>query len=174
MDEKFPQLDSKLVFDGKIFKVRVDRVRFPHGRDVSLEVVRHPPSVVLIPIPEPGRVFLVRQFRYPVNQWMWELPAGSIDPGESAETAARRECHEEIGMLPVRLELVGRFFPTPGYCDEEMNIYRIDGLEHPRDKATQDEDEILEPRTFTIDEARAMVRRGEITDMKTALALTLV
>src|SRR5512142_2732240 len=100
MDEKFPQLESKLAFDGKIFKVHVDRVRFPHGRDVSLEVVRHPPSVVLVPMPEPGKVVLVKQFRYPVSVWLWELPAGSIDPGESPEAAARRECHEEIGLLP--------------------------------------------------------------------------
>ena len=174
MDEKFPRLDSKLVFDGRIFQVRVDRVRFPHGRDVSLEVVRHPPSVVLIPMSAPGEVILVRQFRYPVNQWLWELPAGSLDPGETPEAAATRECHEEIGLVPARAELVGRFFPTPGYCDEEMMIFRLDGLEEPRDKAEQDEDEILEPKRFSIDEARSMVRRGEIADMKTALALTLV
>lgn len=174
MDEKFPRLDSKLVFDGRIFKVRVDRVRFPHGRDVSLEVVRHPPSVVLIPIPAPGEVVLVKQFRYPVTQWMWELPAGTIDPGETPEAAARRECHEEIGLLPERLSLVGRFFATPGYCDEEMMIFRIDGLTVPGAKAEPDEDEILEPKRFSIAEARAMVERGEIADMKTALALTLV
>src|SRR5512142_2921918 len=174
MDQTFPRLDSKLVFDGRIFKVRVDRVRFPHGRDVNLEVVRHPPSVVLIPMPVPDKVILVKQFRYPVNQWMWELPAGSIDPGESAEAAARRECHEEIGLLPRHTELVGHFYATPGYCDEEMNIYRIDGLEEPSEQAHQDEDEILEPKTFTIDEARRMVRRGEIADMKTALGLTLL
>jgi len=174
MDEEFPRLDSQLVFDGRIFKVRVDRVRFPHGRDVRLEVVRHPPSVVLIPMPSAGEVVLVRQFRYPVNRWMWELPAGSLDPGETPEAAARRECHEEIGLLPARTELVGRFYPTPGYCDEEMMIFRIDGLEQPRSTAEQDEDEILEPKTFTLAAARAMVQDGTITDMKTALALTLV
>src|SRR6188474_1724989 len=88
------------VYDGTVFDVDRDRVRMPNGREVVVDVVRHPRSVVLIPVPEPGHVVLIRQFRYAVNKYLWELPAGSVDPGEEPEAAAKRECHEEIGQLP--------------------------------------------------------------------------
>ena len=95
------------VFDGKVFDVDRDRVRLPHGREVKMDVVRHPKSVVLIPVPEPGHVILIRQYRYAVGQWLWEFPAGSVDDGESPEQAARRECHEEIGQVPETVVRLG-------------------------------------------------------------------
>lgn len=170
----FQKLDSRVAFDGRIFKVHVDRVRFPHGNIVNLEVVRHPRSVVLIPMPDPEHVILVRQYRYPVDQWLWELPAGSLDPGEEPEAAASRECHEEIGQVPRRAILVAAFLPTPGYCDEEMLVFRLEGLEQPTSEAAMDEDEIIEPRVFSVADARAMVKRGEIRDMKTVVGLALI
>src|SRR4026207_411763 len=94
------RLSHDRVFDGKVFDVDRDKVRMPNGREVTVDVVRHPKSVVLIPVPEPGRVILIRQYRYAVNTFLWELPAGSVDKGESPEQAARRECHEEIGQVP--------------------------------------------------------------------------
>jgi ADP-ribose diphosphatase len=171
---EFQRLDSRVVFDGKIFTVLVDRVKFPNGNTVNVEIVRHPRSVVLIPMPDPGHVVLVRQYRYPVDQWLWELPAGSLDPGEAPEQAASRECHEEIGKLPRRAELVGSFLATPGYCDEEMFVFRLDGLLEPAGEAAMDEDEIIEPKVFSLAEARAMVQRGEIRDMKTVVGLALI
>jgi ADP-ribose pyrophosphatase len=158
-------------FTGRIFSVHVDRARLPDGREVTLEIVRHAPSVVLIPLPEPDRVILVRQYRYAIDRMVWELPAGTIDPGETAEQAARRECHEEVGKVPRRLERLRSLFPTPGYCDEEMIFFRIDGLDEPDSVAHVDEDEVLEPRTFTLSEARTMIERGEIVDMKTVAGL---
>jgi ADP-ribose pyrophosphatase len=174
MSSEFQRLDSRVVFDGKIFKVYVERVKFPNGNTVNLEVVRHPRSVVLIPMPDPQHVILVRQYRYPVGQWLWELPAGSLDPGEEPESAAARECHEEIGKVPRRTVLVGSFLPTPGYCDEEMLVFRLDGLDEPSSEAQMDEDEIIEPRVFTVAEAQAMVKSGEIRDMKTVVGLALL
>jgi ADP-ribose pyrophosphatase len=137
-------------------------------------VVRHPASVVIVPIPEPGHIILIRQFRYPVQRWLWELPAGSVDEGETPEAAARRECHEEIGLVPDTIVRLGAFHPTPGYCDEEMIFFRASSLNETNEVATVDEDEDIEPRTFTIPEAREMIRRGEITDMKTVVGLTLI
>jgi ADP-ribose pyrophosphatase len=149
-------------------------VTLPHGPTVTLEVVRHSQSVVILPVSEPGHIVLIRQYRHAVNQWLWEVPAGSVDPGESPEDAARRECHEEIGKVPATVVRLGALFPTPGYCDEEMVFFRVSGLEEPTTAAALDEDEDIEARTFTLRDARDMVRRGEITDMKTVVGLSLI
>ena len=165
---------SEQVFSGRVFRVEVDRVVLPHGREATLEVVRHAASAILIPMPDPDHVVLIRQYRYAVDRELWELPAGTLDPGETPEVAAVRECHEEIGLVPTTVERLGAFLPTPGYCDEEMVFFRLTGLHTPDHEAALDPDEHIEPRVVTLDEARAMVRRGDIVDMKTALALTLV
>ncbi|HOU94528.1 MAG TPA: NUDIX hydrolase, partial [Polyangiaceae bacterium] len=88
------QLSGETVYDGKIFRVERDRVRLPNGREATLEIVRHRGSVVLLPIPEPGRVILVRQYRYAVGEHLWELAAGSLEPGEDPAEGAARECEE--------------------------------------------------------------------------------
>jgi ADP-ribose pyrophosphatase len=168
------KLDSERVFTGKVFSVDRDRVKMPNGRAVTVDVVRHSRSVVLVPVPEPGKVILVRQYRYAVNAFLWELPAGSVDEGESPEDAARRECHEEIGLVPSTIVRLSAMYPTPGYCDEEMVFFRLSGLEQPDAPAAVDEDEDIESRVFELRDAREMVRRGEIQDMKTLAGLTLI
>lgn len=169
-----PRLGHERVFSGKVFSVDRDRVRLPNGRDTTVEVIRHAPSAVIAPVPEPGHVILIRQYRYAVNRWLWELPAGSVDEGETLEDAARRECHEEIGQWPETVVRLGSMFPTPGYCDEEMFFFRVSGLVTPRHEARPDEDEDIEVRVFTLKEARDMVRRGEISDLKTVVGLSLI
>jgi 8-oxo-dGTP pyrophosphatase MutT (NUDIX family) len=164
-------LSHDRVFDGKVFSIDRDRVRMPNGREVTVDIVRHARSVVLVPVPEPGQVVLIRQYRYAVNRWLWELPAGSVDPGEEPDAAAARECHEEIGQRPETIVRLGSLLPTPGYCDEEMIFFRVSALTVPEEAAALDEDEDIEPRTFTIADAREMVRRGEIVDMKTVVGL---
>ena len=168
------RLASERVFTGKVFSVDRDRVRMPNGREATVDVVRHAAAAVIVPVPEPGQVILVRQYRYAVNRWLWELPAGSVDEGESPEQAARRECHEEIGQLPETVVRLGAMFPTPGYCDEEMFFFRVSGLSTPEHAAQADEDEDIEVRVFTLKEAREMVRRGEIVDLKTVVGLSLL
>ncbi len=168
------RMTHERVYDGKVFHIDRDRVRMPNGREVTVEVVRHSKSVVLIPIPEPGHVILIKQFRYAVNRWLWELPAGSVDEGEQPEAAARRECHEEIGQVPDTIVRLGALHPTPGYCDEEMLFFRLSGLSDPSEPAAQDEDEDIESKVFTLADAREMIRRGEITDMKTVAGLGMI
>jgi ADP-ribose pyrophosphatase len=168
------QLESQQVFKGKVFSVDRDRVKMPNDRTVTVDVVRHARSVVLVPVPEPGKVILVRQYRYPVNTFLWELPAGSVDEGESPEQAARRECHEEIGLVPSTIVRLSAMYPTPGYCDEEMVFFRLSGLEKTDEQAAVDEDEDIETQVFELRDAREMVRRGEIQDMKTLVGLTLI
>jgi ADP-ribose diphosphatase len=125
-------------------------------------------------VPAPRQIILIRQYRYTVNRWLWELPAGSVDEGEEPEAAAVRECHEEIGQVPDTVVRLASLFPTPGFCDEEMLFFRLSGLTKPTEAAALDEDEDIEPRTFSLAEAREMVRRGEIVDMKTVAGLTLI
>jgi ADP-ribose pyrophosphatase len=168
------KLTSDRVFSGKVFNVERDHVRMPNGRDVTVDVVRHSKSVVLVPMPERGRVILVKQYRYAVNADLWELPAGSVDAGESPEDAARRECHEEVGLVPDTVVRLTALYPTPGYCDEQMVFFRLAGLRKPDTAATVDEDEDIEAKTFELREAREMIRRGEIVDMKTIVGLALV
>lgn len=170
----YETLQRQRVFDGRVFDIDRDLVRMPNGREVTLDVVRHPASVVLVPMPEPGHIILIRQFRYPVERWLWELPAGTVDAGETPETAARRECHEEIGLVPDTLVRLAALLPTPGYCDEEMVFFRASGLSRTDEVAALDEDEDIEPRTFSLADARDMVRRGEIADMKTVVGLGLI
>jgi 8-oxo-dGTP pyrophosphatase MutT (NUDIX family) len=167
-------LSRERVFEGKVFAIERDRVRLASGREVTLDLVRHAPSVVLLPFPETGRIILVRQYRHAVNRWLWELPAGTVDDGESSEEAARRECHEEIGLVPDTQVRLGALLPTPGYCDEEMVFYRLSGLRTPDHAAEPDDDEEIEVGTFDLREARDMVRRGEIIDMKTIVGLGMV
>jgi ADP-ribose pyrophosphatase len=168
------RLAGEIVFKGKVFDVERERVRLANGREVDLDVVRHPKSVVLVPMPEPGRVMLVRQFRFAVNAFLWELPAGSVDDGETPEQAARRECHEEVGLVPNAIVRIGAMYPTPGYCDEEMVFFRLSGLEEPTEAAALDEDEEIEVKAFEVRDVREMIRRGEITDMKTMAGLSLL
>lgn len=174
MTDGIDVISTERVFEGKVFNVERDRVKLPHGPTATLDVVRHPPAVVIIPVPEPSHVVLIRQYRHAVRQWLWEVPAGSVDPGETPEAAAKRECHEEIGQVPDTIVRLGALFPTPGYCDEEMIFFRVSGLNEPAEAAAVDEDEDIEARTFTLREARDMVRRGEIVDMKTVVALTML
>lgn len=174
MSHEAEVIAREVIFEGRVFAVHRDRLRLPGGREVRLEIVRHPPSVVLLPMPDAERIVLVRQYRHAVGRWLWELPAGSVDEGETLEEAARRECREEVRMAPGRVELVGTFYPTPGFCDEAMSFFRATALEPLASPPPVDDDELLEPRAFAIAEARALVARGEIVDMKTALGLSLL
>src|SRR6478735_6708996 len=138
-------LGSERVFEGKVFSVERDRVRLPNGREVTMDLVRHARSVVLLPMPEPNHIILIRQYRPAINRFLWELPAGSVDEGEEPDQAAVRECHEEIGQVPATVVRLASLFPTPGFCDEEMVFYRLSGLSTPAETAELDEDEDIEP-----------------------------
>lgn len=164
------------VHKGRIFQVEIDVVKLPTGHTVDMEIVRHPGSVVLLPIPEPGQIILIRQYRYTIDKWIWELPAGSLKVKEDPDTAAARECEEEIGLVPHKVTRLRGYYPTPGFCDEEMIYYRCEDLRSPSADSTakKDEDEEIEPRTFTLDEARELVRSGEIVDLKTLAGLSLL
>ena len=168
------RIGRTIPFTGRVFRVESDRVTLSNGRAVTLDIVRHRGSVVLLPQPARNRIILIRQYRYAINRWIWELPAGTLDPGESPRAAARRECAEEIGLSPGRIEKLGEFYPTPGFCDEVMLFFRCSQLKRPRRPPAVDPDEQIEPRTFSIAEARRLIERKQIVDMKTVVGLELL
>jgi ADP-ribose pyrophosphatase len=169
--------EIRKVFEGRVFTVQVERITLPRGHELNVEIVRHPGSVVLVPVTDAGEIVLVRQYRHAVGRWMWELPAGTLKPGEAADVAAARECQEEIGLIPSKLERLCGLYPTPGYCDEHMIFYRATGLRKPgeHDQAAQpDEDEDIEVKAFAIEDVRRYVSIGEIEDLKTVAGLALL
>lgn len=177
MSERTAVLEARrTLYQGRIFTLEVDRVRLPSGHTVDMEIVRHPGSVVLLPMVSTTDIILIRQYRYTIDRWIWELPAGSLKPGENPDEAAARECEEEVGLFPERVERLRSFYPTPGFCNEEFIFYRCSQLRPPDATSTahKDEDEDLEPRTFALTEARQLVERGEIVDLKTAVGLWLL
>ena len=165
-----------VVYQGRVFSVEVDKIVLRNGRETEVAIVRHRSSVVLLPVTDDGQIVMVRQYRHALDRDIWELPAGSVDEGESAEAAAARECEEEIGQVPTRIDRLGGFYPTPGYCDEEMIFFRVSGLRPPAADSPHkpDDDEEITTRAMSRDDAKAMVTRGEIIDLKTAYALTLI
>lgn len=165
-----------IVFKGRVFSVEVDRRRFPNGEEHEVAIVRHNPSVVIVPIRDDGQVILIRQYRASVDRELWEVPAGRVDTGESPEEAAARECEEEIGLVPRKLERIRGLFPAPGFCDEELIFFRVSDLAPPAPDSTRkpDEDEDIQAQPYPIAAAKAMVTSGQIVDLKTAYALTLI
>ena len=176
MNKPIVPREIRRIYQGRIFTVAVETVTLPNGSELHAEVIRHPGSVVIIPITADGDVILVRQYRHAIGRFAWELPAGSLKPSEDVADAARRECQEEVGLVPARLTPLGSFFPTPGYCDEEMNFFRADGLHEPGtdETARPDEDEDIEARAFSLEAVRQMIVAGEIIDLKTVAGLALL
>ncbi len=169
--------EIRRVFDGRVFSVAIESITLPRGDRLEAEIIRHPGSVVLIPVTDRGEIVLVRQYRPAIGRWAWELPAGSLKRGEAPGSAAIRECHEETGLIPGAITPLGAFFPTPGYCDEEMHVYRATELREPRGddpSADQDEDEDIEARPFSVEAIRGMIASREIVDLKTVAGLTLI
>jgi ADP-ribose pyrophosphatase len=177
MDTPIVPSKVRTVFEGRVFTVQVESITLPKGHALDAEIVRHPGSVVIVPVSDANEIALVRQYRPAIGRHTWEIPAGTLKPGEEPRAAARRECQEEIGLVAERLEPLGSFFPTPGYCDENMHFFLAAGLRDPGagdEQAHQDEDEDIETRWVAIDELRAMIQRGDIVDLKTVAGASLI
>ena len=176
MDTPIVPTSVRTVFTGRVFRVQIESITLPKGHALDAEIVRHPGSVVIVPVTAANEVILARQYRHAIGRYTWELPAGSLKPGEEPAPAAARECQEEIGKIADRLEPLGSFFPTPGYCDEEMHFFLAADLRDPRDgdaAAHADEDEDIEARAFSAAELRQMIAAGKIVDLKTIGGLSL-
>jgi ADP-ribose pyrophosphatase len=169
MEDRPELVSSRRVFEGRIFNVRVDEVRYSDGSQHSLDIVEHPGSVVILATPSDHELYLVRQYRHATGRMLWELPAGKCEPGEDPEAGAARELHEETGFRAGRLRALGSVFMTPGFCDEVMHFFHAADL--TPGAQSLDEDERIEVACFTRDAAWRLVASGEIADVKTVLAL---
>lgn len=162
-------LESELVFDGALLKVRRDRVCLPDGRKAQREYVCHPGAVVVLAMLDDGRLIFESQFRYPLRRVFLELPAGKIDAGEDILACAQRELREETGYVAQRWQHVGVIHPCIGYSDERIEIFIARELSHVGHAL--DEGEFLRVSLPTLAEVEAAVHDGRITDAKTLCAL---
>ena len=162
-------LNSKMIYEGKVFGVRRDEVEEPNGLRATREVITHPGSVVVLPVLEDGRIVMIRQYRHATRQYLWELVAGRIDGGEAVKKAAARELLEETGYRAKRYSVFLDVFPTPGFLEERMYIVLAEGL--TEGKAQPEEDEKIQVRVFVAKELKQMMQRGRIRDAKTIAGL---
>jgi ADP-ribose pyrophosphatase len=167
----YATIHSELVFQGKVFNIRVDEVEKAPGKTMRVDIVEHGGSVVILPIDNESRIWFVDQYRYPARQRLLELPAGTLDPGEDPEDCATRECREEIGMSPAHLTHLGGLYLAPGYSTEFMQVYLAQDLT-PAPLA-QDEDEDIKVQRLAVSEVKERIKKGQIHDSKTLAGLFL-
>ena len=162
-------LDTKIIYQGKVFSVREDRVIEPGGVEVTRDIVEHRGSVVVLPVFPDGDILLIRQYRHAVGDFLWELVAGRVEEGESRPASARRELLEETGYTARSVKEILEIVPSPGFCTERMWIFAATGL---REGAAQPEvDERITARKFPLAAAEKMIRRGSLRDGKSVSAI---
>lgn len=164
-------LESKRIYDGRIVNLRVDTVELPDGRHATREVVEHKGAVAVVPLLDANRVVMVRQYRQPAGQVLVEIPAGTIDPGESPEACAKRELIEETGYAAGRMTKLFATYLAPGYSEEMLHTFLAQDLTPKH--ADCDEDEFLEVLTVSLDDAVEMIGSGEIKDAKTVCGILM-
>ncbi len=162
-------LSSRLLHRGKVFSVERASVVEPGGVAVVREIVRHPGAAVILPLLDDGGIILIRQFRIAVDQNMWELPAGTLDPDEAPLQTARRELIEETGYRGTRWNKLAEFYPSPGFVSERMSLYLARGLR--AGMANPEEDEKIAVHRFSTAQLRKMLAAGKIRDAKTLVGL---
>jgi ADP-ribose pyrophosphatase len=165
-------MTSKPIYAGRVVTLNLETVTLPNGATVEMEVIHHPGAAAVVPVRDDGAVLLIRQYRHAVGGYIYELPAGKLDPGEDPKDCAARELEEEIGLRASSLEHVVTFYTTPGFTDEVIYIYQAFGLVPGRQKL--DTDEVLEVVAFPLEDALAKIRDGTIRDGKTIVGLQAV
>lgn len=160
---------ADVVFRGKVVNISHDRVQLPNGREAELEVIHHPGGAAAVALDADGNVCLLRQFRHAVGGWIWELPAGKLEPGEPPETTALRELGEEAGRRARRWDSLGRMFSSPGVFDEIIYLYLARDLEAV--PLNHELHESIEVHWLPFARALQMAHAGEILDAKTLAGL---
>ena len=166
-------VDSKEIFDGEVVHLFKDNITLPNGKPATREVIRHVGAVAIVPMTDDGKVIVERQFRYPLNQVITEIPAGKLDSkAEDHLAAAKRELEEETGLLAEEWIELGDYYPAAAYCDEVITMYLARGLHKGTRKL--DEDEFLNIREVPLEELVDDIMKGKIADGKTQVAILKV
>jgi ADP-ribose pyrophosphatase len=168
----FKLISTKQIYAGRAIKLRVDTIELSDGRQTTREIVEHVDCIAAIPVDNEGNVILVKQFREAANKFLLEIPAGGIDAGESPEEAVRRELQEEISYLPHKIEYIGGFYSTPGYCKEYLYVYLATDLELK--KLTAEDTDYIEVIKVPLPKIPELIASGEICDAKSIAALLMV
>jgi ADP-ribose pyrophosphatase len=162
-------LKSEIIYEGKAFGVRRDELIEPTGVRTTREVVTHPGSVVVLPVLPDGRIVMVRQYRHATRQYLWELVAGRMEPGENPKKGAQRELIEETGYRATKFRVFLDVFPTPGFLEERMYILLAEGVS--AGEAAPEEDEKIVVTPFTRKQLERMMRTGKLKDAKSIAGL---
>jgi ADP-ribose pyrophosphatase len=160
---------TRRIYEGRVINLRVDEIDKPSGGRRLIEIVEHNGGAVIIALPSPNEIVLVRQYRYAAGSDLWELPAGMIDPGETPGVAAARELHEETGYTAGRIRYLWAAYSTPGFCQELLHFYVAEDLTPGEQK--QDEVEQIEVRTWRLEDAWNLVEADQLRDAKTQIGL---
>jgi ADP-ribose pyrophosphatase len=161
----------RTVWSGRVFDLNVEEATLPDGRKTVIEVIRHPGSSGIVPIQGPQSVILIRQFRPAVGRFIWEIPAGTMHPGEDPLECAKRELQEECGLMGQKFQKLGEIFIAPGYSDERIHLFMATNL--LPSKQNLDEDELLTTHAFPFDQVMEMIEKGEIEDGMTIVGLQM-
>lgn len=162
-------VSRRSLYHGRIVDFGIESIAQPDGRTLEIEVVRHPGGAAVVALDGSGRICLLRQFRAPLEDWLWELPAGKIDPPEPPEDTARRELEEEAGLRAGTWRSLGAIVTCPGFCDEVLHLYLATDLQ-PAPSRPED-DEFIEVHWWPLERAVEQARSGGLSDGKTVVAV---
>jgi len=168
------KISSRRIHTGKIISLDSDTVRFPDGSVGAMDMIRHPGASAIVPFLSDAtgtdpQLLLIRQYRYAAGQYLYEIPAGRLDPGEEPRDCARRELREETGCSARQIDFLFTMYTTPGFTDERIHLFMATGLE--RGETAHEADEFLTTETVTLSQALRLIQQGEIKDAKTALGI---
>lgn len=168
------RMSSRRVYTGKVLNLDIDRVRFPDGSTGELEIIRHPGASAILPIlGDPGaadpQLLLLKQYRYAADAYLYEIPAGRLEPNEAPADCAARELLEETGCTAEQVEHLFTMFTTPGFTDERIHVFLASGL--TRGDPHREVDEFMTLETVAMSQALELIRTGDLNDAKSALAI---